>query len=93
MRAAPQRCQGNRGRRPGRVTAAPRTVAAVTDRLLLADGTAEVLSALRSSLTGAAVTAPLPAAGAEREAARFGAEPALFRVARTIERALAQPSG
>ncbi len=42
-------------------------MAAVTDRLLLADGTAQVLAALRRSLAGAGVTAPLPEAPAERE--------------------------
>ena len=47
--------------------ARPRTVAAVTDRLHLADGTAEVLDSLRRSLAGAGVTAPLPADPAERE--------------------------
>jgi O-succinylbenzoic acid--CoA ligase len=45
----------------------PRTVAAVTDRLRLADGTADVLDSLRLSLTGCGVTAPLPADHAERE--------------------------
>jgi O-succinylbenzoic acid--CoA ligase len=45
----------------------PRTVAAVTDRLRLADGTADVLDSLRRSLTGCGVTAPLPADHAERE--------------------------
>ena len=45
----------------------PRTVAAVTDRLDLADGTAEVLDSLRRSLAGSGVTAPLPADRAERE--------------------------
>jgi len=39
----------------------------VTDRLHLADGTAEVLNSLRRSLAGAGVTAPLPADQAERE--------------------------
>ena len=47
--------------------ARPRTVAAVTDRLRLADGTAEVLDSLRRSLAGSGVTAPLPADRAERE--------------------------
>ena len=47
--------------------ARPRTVAAVTDRLHLADGTAAVLDSLRRSLAGAGVTAPLPADPAERE--------------------------
>jgi len=39
----------------------------VTDRLRLADGTAEVLDSLRRSLAGSGVTAPLPADHAERE--------------------------
>ena len=39
----------------------------MTDRLRLADGTAEVLDSLRRSLAGAGVTAPLPAERAERE--------------------------
>ena len=47
--------------------ARPRTVAAVTDRLHLADGTAEVLDSLRRSLAGSGATAPLPADRAERE--------------------------
>lgn len=38
----------------------------MTDRLELADGTAEVLAALRRSLAGAGVTAPLPSAVTER---------------------------
>ena len=44
----------------------PRTVAAVNDRLRLADGTAEVLASLRSSLAGGVATAPLPADPVER---------------------------
>jgi O-succinylbenzoic acid--CoA ligase len=39
----------------------------VTDRLRLADGTAEVLDSLRRSLAGSGVTAPLPADQIERE--------------------------
>ena len=39
----------------------------MTDRLRLADGTAEVLDSLRRSLAGSGVTAPLPADRAERE--------------------------
>ncbi len=42
-------------------------MAAVTDRLDLADGTAEVLDSLRRSLAGSGVTAPLPSDRAERE--------------------------
>ena len=39
----------------------------MTDRLRLADGTAEVLDSLRRSLAGSGVTAPLPSDHAERE--------------------------
>ncbi|HEY5786232.1 MAG TPA: AMP-binding protein [Microlunatus sp.] len=39
----------------------------MTDRLRLADGTAEVLGSLQRSLDGSGVTAPLPAERAERE--------------------------
>lgn len=42
-------------------------MAAVTDRLRLASGTAEVLAALRRSLTGDGVTAPIPPTGVERD--------------------------
>ena len=38
----------------------------MTDRLLLADGTTQVLDALRRSLAGAGVTAPLPTDPHER---------------------------